>query len=147
MAMYKAPDWFTKNVANPALGLLVKLGMSPAGAHLLAVRGRKSGELRITPVNPLDFEGGRYLVAPRGETQWVRNLRAAGEAELRVGSKRQTVRATEVPTEERPEIIRAYLARWGSMTASQFGVGKDANDEDLKRIAPDHPVFRISEGG
>ncbi len=95
MAKYQRPDWVTKHLANPIIALLVKLGATPRGARILAVRGRKSGEWRTTPVNPLTLESGRYLVAPRGETQWVRNIRAAGGGELRAGSKREPIQVAD----------------------------------------------------
>ena len=143
--MYQKPGWFTKNVFNKAVELAVALGLKPAGAHVLAVRGRKSGEWRTVPVNPLDLDGQRYLVAPRGVTEWVRNLRASKSGEIRAGSRRHRFTAVELPDDEKPPILREYLERWGSVTAANFGVGKDASDEDLRRIAPAHPVFRITE--
>lgn len=146
MPKYDRPSWLTKSVSNALVMLLTKLGMSPAGAHTLVVRGRKSGEPRTVPVNPLDHDGARYLVAPRGNTEWVRNLRAAGEGELRVGSKRETFRANEVADGDKPPILRGYLERWGNVTRGSFGVGKEPAEEDLRRIAPDHPVFRITSG-
>jgi deazaflavin-dependent oxidoreductase (nitroreductase family) len=145
MARYQRPDWFTKHVFNPAVALLTKLGISFWGSRVLAVRGRKSGEMRTTPVNVLGFEGGRYLVAPRGHTQWVRNIRVSGEGELRVGRRTETVRVEEIADAEKPALLRAYLKRWKWEVGQFFGgVGPDASEEDLVRIAPDHPVFRIT---
>src|SRR5258707_13959817 len=77
MARYEKPDWLTQRVFNPLVSLLTNLGVSVRGSRILVVRGRKSGQIRTTPVNPLEIGGKRYLVAPRGETEWVRNLRAA----------------------------------------------------------------------
>lgn len=144
MARYKEPDWATKNVFNPALGLLMRMGLSVRGSRVLAVRGRRSGEWRTTPVNPLDLDGRRYLVAPRGNTQWVRNVRAGGETELRLGGKRERIRPVELPDEEKPEVLRGYLAKW-KMESGQFfdGVKDDSPDEDFRRIASNHPVYRI----
>jgi hypothetical protein len=82
---YVEPGWFTRNIFNRAIAGLTRLGVSVWGSRQLRVRGRTSGEWRSTPVNLLTFEGERFLVAPRGETQWVRNLRVAGTGELRVG--------------------------------------------------------------
>lgn len=141
---YTRPNWFVTNVGNKMIGLLVRLGMQPSGANLLTVPGRRSGKPRTTPVNPLEHNGARYLVAPRGETEWARNLRAAGEGELRVGGKAERIRVTEVAGEEKPPVIRAYLDRWYGFTGAYFGVAKDAPDEELRRIAPEHPVFRIA---
>lgn len=144
MPKYDKPGWFTTMVANPLIALMVKVGMSPAGAHILAVRGRKSGKWHTTPINPLDYEGARYLVAPRGETEWVRNLRAAGVAMLRLGTMIETVRAEEIGDEAKPPVLRAYLDRWARQTSGSFGVDASASDDDLKRIAPSHPAFRIA---
>ena len=126
---------------------LTRLGLSVAGSRILEVRGRKSGEWRRTPVNPLDFEGARYLVAPRGHTQWVKNLRSSSEGRLRVGWRTEHFRAAEIPDEENAPLLRAYLKRWKWEVGVFFGgVGPDSSAEELARIAPDHPVFRV-EGG
>ena len=145
MARYEQPGFFTKSVFNPLLMLLMRLGITFKGGHMLAVPGRKTGKIQTVPVNPLAFEGARYLVAPRGNTQWVRNVRAAGGAELRLGSKRERISATEVADAEKPPILRAYLANWESETKTFFGgVTHEAPDEKLREIAPNHPVFRIA---
>ncbi len=139
------PDWFTVNVLNRSITWLTRRGISLHGSWVLAVRGRKSGEWRHTPINPMEFEGARYLVAPRGHVQWTRNMRAAGGGELRLGRKVEAFTAVEVPDEEKPEILRAYLKRWQSDVGRFFdGIGPDSSDEELRRIAPRHPVFRIS---
>src|SRR5438105_10770400 len=109
---YVRPGWFTTHAFNRLVALLTRLGLSVYGSRIFAVRGRKSGEWRTTPVNLLVYRGERYLVAPRGVTQWVRNLRAVGEGELRVGRRTERFRATELPDEEKPSILRAYLKRW-----------------------------------
>jgi len=84
-------------------------------------------------------------VAPRGETQWVRNLRASGEGRLRKGRRMEQFTAAELPDQEKPPILRAYLKQWAWEVGAFFhGVGADAPDEDLRRIAPLHPIFRIS---
>ena len=129
---------------NDTVGRLTKMGISVYGSRVLAVKGRKSGEWRTTPVNPLRVDGTRYLVAPRGNTQWVRNLRVVGTGELRIGGKTEPFSATEVADDEKPAILRAYLKRW-KWEVNQFfgGVSPDAPDTELRRIAPDHPVFRI----
>lgn len=141
---FQEPGWFTKHVFNPIVAGLTRLGISLAGSRVLEVRGRKSGEWRRTPVNLLKFEGGRYLVAPRGDTQWVRNMRVSGEGRLVVGRRVEEFTATEVPEDERPPLLRAYLEKWKWEVGAFFGgVGPDASDEELRRIAPDHPAFRI----
>ena len=142
---YQQPGWFTRNVFNRTVAVLTRLGVSVWGSRELRVRGRKSGEWRTTPVNLLTHDGVRYLVAPRGETQWVRNLRAAGTGELRVGRRVEPFRATEMADADKPEILRSYLRRW-KMEVGVFFDGVDANsaEHELLRIAADHPVFRIS---
>jgi len=143
-ARFQRPGWFTVHVSNRIVAALTRAGLSVRGSRVLAVRGRKTGEWRTTPVNLLVLDGTRYLVAPRGHTQWVRNLRAAGEGELRVGRRVERFRATELADDEKPPILSAYLKRWKMETGVFFGgVGPDAPDEELRRIAPDHPVFRI----
>src|SRR5450432_4886515 len=101
---YVRPGWFTKHVFNPAVALLTRLGISVWGSRQLRVRGRKSGEWRTTPVNLLTVDDVRYLVAPRGQAQWVRNLRAAGQGELRVGRRTQRFTATEMADADKPPV-------------------------------------------
>lgn len=142
---YQPPDWFTRNIFNPVVAGLTRAGISVWGSRVLEVRGRKSGTPRRTPVNLLTVGGSRYLVAPRGHTQWVRNLRAAGEGELLLGRRREHFRATEVADTAKEEILRAYLRRWTWEVGKFFGgVGPESPAADLDRIAPDHPVFLIS---
>ena len=131
-------------IFNATVGQLTKMGISVYGSRVLAVRGRKSGEWRTTPVNPLTIDGQRYLISPRGNTQWVRNMRAAGGGELRIGRRVEKFTATELPPEERPAVLRAYLKKWKFEVGVFFqGVGPDATEEKMLAIAPDHPVFRI----
>jgi deazaflavin-dependent oxidoreductase (nitroreductase family) len=141
---YVRPGWFTKRVFNPTIARLTRAGLSVWGSRELRVRGRKSGEWRTTPVNLLTYEADRYLVAPRGETQWVRNVRVAGAGELRVGRRTESFRATELADEEKVPILRAYLKRWKAEVGVFFdGVSAKSSDDELRRISPDHPVFRI----
>jgi deazaflavin-dependent oxidoreductase (nitroreductase family) len=145
VAHYKRPDWFTKHVFNPAVAGLTRLGVSVAGSRVLEVPGRKSGQPRRTPVNLMTLNGKRYLVAPRGHTQWVRNLRASGSGRLLVGRRAEGFSAVELADDDKPAPLRAYLKRWKWESGQFFGgVGPDAPDAELRRIAPDHPVFRIS---
>lgn len=144
-AHFKEPGWFTRNVFNRLVALLTRLGLSVAGSRVLEVKGRKSGEWRRTPVNLLAYEGERYLVAPRGNTQWVRNMRVAGGGRLVLGRHAEEFSATEVGEDEKPALLRAYLAKWKWEVGAFFdGVGPDSPDEELRRIGPDHPAFRIS---
>jgi len=100
--------------------------------------------LRRTPVNLLTFEGQRYLVAPRGNTQWARNLRAGGEGRLLVGRRSETFRAAELADEQKPLVLRAYLQRWKFEVGVFFdGVGPESSEAELLAAAPKHPVFRL----
>ncbi len=144
MPKYDRPGRTTRGLLNPIVEFCTRLGISVWGSRVLAVRGRVSGEWRTNPVNLLPFQGTRYLVAPRGETQWVRNLRAAHEGELRVGRRVERFRAVELSDVEKPPVLRAYLRRWKWETGAFFeGVGPEAPEADLQRIAPLHPVFRV----
>jgi deazaflavin-dependent oxidoreductase (nitroreductase family) len=142
---FKRPGWFTKNVFNRIVAALTRLGLSVWGSRVLEVRGRNSGQWRRTPVNLLTHEGMRYLVAPRGETQWVRNLRASGEGRLCLGRRCEPFMAVEVVEPAgKAQILRAYLKRWKAEVGVFFeGVGPDSPEEELLRVAPRHPVFRI----
>jgi deazaflavin-dependent oxidoreductase (nitroreductase family) len=142
---YKKPGWFTTHVFIQIVAGLTRMGISVWGSRVLEVRGRTSGEPRRTPVNLLSFDGVQYLVAARGETQWVRNLRVAGDGALLVGRRRETFTAEELPDGEKPEVLRAYLKRWKAEVGVFFdGVTATSADPELDRIAPQHPVFRIT---
>ena len=142
---YIKPGWFTTRIANPVVAFWARrLGVGLKGARVLSVRGRTTGAWHSTPVNPLTFGGQRYLVAPRGETHWVRNIRVSREARLTLGRRTEIVRVEEIADSAKPPILRAYLREW-AWEVNQFfgGVDADASDEALARIAPRHPVFRI----
>ena len=124
MAYYK-PSAFTKKVFNP---VAMKLGL--AGTKPLEVRGRSTGEMRRIPVIPVEHDGGRYIVSTRGESEWVRNVRAAGEIELD-GAR---LSATELPVAERPPIISAYREKAGKTVDTYWKKLPDPAD---------HPVFRL----
>ncbi len=131
---------------NTVVARLTRMGVSVYGSRILAVRGRRTGEWRITPVNLLEYRGQQYLVAPRGITQWVRNVRAGSEVELRIGSRRERVRLVEIPDGEplKIELVRTYLRKWAFEVGVFFeGVNADAPDQELKRIAPKHPAFQV----
>jgi deazaflavin-dependent oxidoreductase (nitroreductase family) len=142
---YLEPGWFTRNVFNRPVRRLTLLGVSIWGSRVLRVRGRKSGEWRATPVNLLTVEGQRYLVAPRGDAQWVRNLRAAGSGELKLGRRSEPFAAEELSDDAKPSILREYLRRW-KFEVGMFFEDLDANspDERLAEVARGFPVFRIA---
>jgi len=142
---YQQPGWFTRNVFNRLVAGLTRLGVSVWGSRELRVRGRTSGEWRRTPVNLLQHDGRRYLVAPRGRTQWVRNLEVAGSGELRVGRRVETFHATPVADADKVAILRDYLRRWKMEVGVFFGgVGPDSSDAEIAAIAPGYPVFLIT---
>jgi deazaflavin-dependent oxidoreductase (nitroreductase family) len=142
---FQRPGWLTQHVFNPMVALLTRLGLPLAGSRVLEVRGRKTGEPHTTPVNPLSMDGVRYLVAPRGQTHWVRNLRARREGRLLHGRRAEDFMAVEVDDDEKPPILREYLRRWKWEVGQFFGgVGPESEESELLRIAPDHPVFRIT---
>ncbi|MEV6652499.1 nitroreductase family deazaflavin-dependent oxidoreductase [Streptomyces sp. NPDC051219] len=144
MAHYIRPGRFD-NVVNGTIGWLARRGISLAGTNELSVLGRKSGEWRRVPVNPLPYEGGPYLVSARGHSEWVRNMRAAGGGKLRIGRKTRTFTAVELSDHEKPEILRTYLERWGWEVGRFFGeVNANSSDEELRAAAPKHPVFRLT---
>ena len=145
---FKRPGWFTKHVFNRTVAAFTRLGLSVWGSRVLEVRGRKSGQWRRTPVNLLSLDGERYLVAPRGETEWVRNIRVSHGGRLVLGRRAEPFDAVEVSDEAaKVPILRAYLRRWKAEVGVFFeGVGPDSSDDELRQIAPRHPVFRISAG-
>ena len=143
---YQQPGVVTRRVMNPLVAFLTRRGLPLAGSAVLGVPGRTTGEMRTTPVNPLTHDGVRYLLAARGQTQWVRNLRVSGWAELTVGRRTERVTAREItePAEIVP-VLRAYLKAWAWEVGAFFeGVGADASDEELAAIADRHPVFVIT---
>ena len=143
---YQRPGWFTTNVFNRLVATLTRVGVSVYGSRVLEVKGRKSGEWRQTPVNLLRYDGTDYLVAPRGHTQWVKNLRASGQGRLRVGRRTEPFTGVELADDEKPPLLRAYLKKWKFEVGVFFGgVGPESSDEELRRIAPDHPVFRLTQ--
>jgi deazaflavin-dependent oxidoreductase (nitroreductase family) len=139
---YNKPTGLTKFI-NTTLRQFASIGLSPRDTVAVQVRGRKSGKMRSNVVTYVEHDGARYLVAPRGTTEWVRNVRAAGgEASLKHG-RAKPVRLVEVPEPERAPIIRSYLKKMPAMVRREFGVEADSPDADIQRIAPNHPVFRI----
>ncbi|MGI8723611.1 MAG: nitroreductase/quinone reductase family protein [Geodermatophilaceae bacterium] len=164
-AHYQPPGWLTRNLLNRGIARLTRMGLSVAGSRVLRVRGRVTGQVRANPVNVLSLGRARYLVAPRGRTDWVRNLRVAGTGELVVGRRVETFTATEIAgrsdnaqrtagqTAERAAeqadalviaVLRAYLRRWKWEVGPFFdGVGPDSTDAELLSIAPRHPIFGI----
>jgi len=145
MTMYHKPSGFVKTM-NGFFGRLASWGLIPGGTALLQVKGRRSGQTRSTAVTWVEHDGQRYLVAPRGNTEWARNVKAAtGEAVLK-HRESERVRLEEVPVDQRAPIIQAYLKKTARVTKREFRMEPDAPIEEFQRIAPDHPVFRITSG-
>lgn len=132
MVFMKAVRWLTDH------------GVSLMGSRVLTVPGRRTGTPQSVPVNLLHLDGERFLVAPRGNTQWVRNVRAAGAAELRVGRRVEPVQLVEVPVADRVPALRVYLQRWG-WEVGRFveGLTTKSTDAELAAAAPGMPVFRV----
>ncbi|MFG1925122.1 nitroreductase/quinone reductase family protein [Cryptosporangium sp. NPDC048952] len=142
---YLEPGWFIRNVFNRAIQALTQAGVSIAGSRVLRVRGRTSGEWRENPVNLLSHDGARYLIAPRGQTQWVRNLRVSGQGELRVGRRVEAFTALELGDDVKLPVLREYLRKWGWEVGQFFeGIDKNSSDAEVSAIAPGFPVFRLS---
>ena len=143
---YVQPNWFTRNVFNRIVAWLTTIGLSVYGSRVLAVKGRKTGAWHTIPVNLLELRGQRYLVAPRGVTQWVRNVRAGSAAELRLGGRSERVKLLEIPDDDplKLDLLREYLRKWAFEVGVFFeGVDARAPEAELRRIAPNHPVFRV----
>ena len=143
---YLRPGWFTRNVFNRIMHTFTKLGLSVRGSRVLRVRGRTSGAWRTVPVNPLTVDGRTYLVAPRGVTEWVRNIRVAGGGELQLGRTSRAITVAELTDDDaKVALLRAYLTAWKMEVGAFFdGVGPDAPDADLRQIAPGYPVFVVT---
>jgi deazaflavin-dependent oxidoreductase (nitroreductase family) len=139
--VYKKPSGAVKKM-NSFMGWLFARGIGSKRWVQLQHIGRKSGKTYATAVNWTEYEGQRYLVAPRGETQWVRNVRAAGGQAVIKRGKTQSVRLEELPVEQRPPIIKQYVGENG-VVKGEFGVEPKDPIERYQEIAPNHPVFRI----
>ena len=148
-AHYRKPGFLTRHVFNKGVAGLTRLGVSVWGSRVLESRGRSTGKPRQTPVNLLTVEGDHYLVSPRGESQWVRNVRAdGGRLVLILGRRRETWMAQEVTGPDRIEILRAYLRRWKAEVGVFFdGVSAASSDEEIAAIAGRHPVFALRPAG
>jgi deazaflavin-dependent oxidoreductase (nitroreductase family) len=140
---YLAPDRSTE-IFNAITKWLTARGVSLLGSRVLSVRGRKSGQMRSTIINLFTYEGSRYLLAPRGHTEWVRNLRAAGEGELRLGRRVEHFTPIEIADAEKEPLIRLYLRKWAWETGAFFdGLKADSPASEIEAAAAGFPVFRV----
>ena len=140
--IFREPS-IAEKIFNRVFGFLVGLGLGFSYNYLLQVRGRKSGKLYSTPIDLLEYNGQRFLVAPRGRTQWVRNAEAAGEITLKKGSSRQRFRLRPLSEAEKPEILKAYLDTFKREVQRYFPVAAGSPPEAFVEIAPDYPVFEL----
>jgi deazaflavin-dependent oxidoreductase (nitroreductase family) len=132
-----------ERIFNRTFGFLVGLGLGPSHIYLLQVRGRKTGKLFSTPVDLLELQGKRYLVAPRGRTQWVRNAEAAGEITLKKGSTIQKFHLRRIPEAEKPRILKAYLDSFKREVQRYFSIPAGSPPEQFAAIAASYPAFEL----
>jgi deazaflavin-dependent oxidoreductase (nitroreductase family) len=128
---------------NRIFGFFVGLGLGFPYNYLLQVRGRKSGKIYSTPINLLELRGKRFLVAPRGRTQWVRNAEAAGEVTLKKGSTRQKYRLRPLTTAEKPEVLKAYLDTFRREVQRYFPVPAGSPLEAFAKLTESYPAFEL----
>ncbi len=145
------PDSFQREspldrLFNRLMGCALKFGIAPSYMRLLEVRGRKSGKTFTTPVNLLEFQGRRWLVAARGETAWARNARASGRVVLRRGARSESLTVREVADADKPEVIKAFVDNFASQVQRFFEVKAGSPVEAFRASAPRTPVFELSSG-
>ena len=146
-ANYRKPGLLTRKIMNPFVVVMMRLGVSIWGSRILEVPGRTSGLPRRTPVNLLELDGRRYLVSPRGDGQWVKNVRSnGGRLDLLLGHRRQGYAAQELSDDEKSPVLRAYLRKWKMEVGMFFdGVTAASDEVEVQRIAPSHPIFVLTE--
>lgn len=144
---YEEPNRAAR-AANSMIRWLAEMGIGIAGTRALRVRGRKTGKQRAVVINLLTIDGVDYLVSPRGNTQWARNVRAAGVVEIGPRWRRTSARVTEVDDTAKPEVLRRYLARWyWQVKGYVAGLTPDSSDEQFRAAAPTIPVFALAQAG
>ena len=137
------PPTAPERVFNRVFGFLVGLGFGFKHNYLLQVRGRKSGKLYSTPIDLLERSGKRYLVAPRGRTQWVRNAESAGEVTLKKGKLQQSFRLRALSDQEKPEILKAYLDQFKKEVQRYFAVPAGSPAEAFRELVQSYPAFEL----
>jgi deazaflavin-dependent oxidoreductase (nitroreductase family) len=135
-----------ERIFNKIFGALVGLGLAPRYNYLVEVRGRKTGRVYSTPISILELGRRRFLVAPRGRAQWVRNAEAAGEVVLKRGSSRRRFRIRPVSNDEKVEILKAYLDRYKLAVQRYFPVPAGADAVAFVPVADRYPVFELLDG-
>jgi deazaflavin-dependent oxidoreductase (nitroreductase family) len=139
---FRAPSAVEK-VFNRLFGFLVGLGIGRSYHHLLEVSGRKTGKTYSTPVDVLEMNGKKFLVAPRGRTQWVRNAEAAGEVTLKRGSLRQKYRLRALGVEEKLPVLKGYLDAFKSEVQRYFPVQAGSAVEEFRVVEGNYPAFEL----
>jgi deazaflavin-dependent oxidoreductase (nitroreductase family) len=142
---YLAPS-ATERWFNSLFGVLVGWGLGLSYNYLLQVQGRKTGRIYSTPVNVLDYQGKRFLVAPRGETQWVRNAIASGHVWLKRGRSREQFVLRVLENRDKPALLSEYLNRYKTAVQRYFPVQAGAPLEAFSKIAANYPVFELTRG-
>jgi deazaflavin-dependent oxidoreductase (nitroreductase family) len=140
--MYKRPTKLTQ-IFNRITSWFAARGLMPAKTVQVEVKGRRSGEMRTMVINSVDYEGQSYFVSTRGESEWVRNVRAAGGEVVIQRAGRKRARLEELPAEQRAPIIKKYLGENAMVTRRQFEMDPKAPLSEFEGIADRHPVFRI----
>ena len=128
---------------NRLFGVLVGRGFGLSHNYLLQVQGRKTGRIYETPVNLLLVDGKRYLVAPRGNTQWVRNARSSGEIWLKKGRRRNRFQVKELPDEDKPRLLKLYLDQFHTTVRRYFPVPAGSDPERFVPLSAQYPVFEL----
>jgi deazaflavin-dependent oxidoreductase (nitroreductase family) len=142
LSAFRAPS-AGERVFNRIFGFLVGLGLGFSYNYLLQVRGRKSGKIYSTPIDLLELGGKRFLVAPRGYTQWVRNAEAAGEVTLKKGSKREKFGLRALSDQEKPAILKAYLDQFRREVQRYFPVAAGSPMEAFGELVQSYPAFEL----
>lgn len=146
-AQYFLKPSLAERIFNRIFAVAIGLGLGLGHNYVVEVRGRKSGRIFSAPIDLLEFEGRRYLVAPRGETNWVRNARAAGRVALRKGRRREEFAVREVGAAHRPELLKAYLDRFALTVQRYFPLPRESPASEFIPIAERYPVFELSAAG
>jgi deazaflavin-dependent oxidoreductase (nitroreductase family) len=139
---FQSPSGFERNL-NRAFGFFVGLGLAPSYCYLLQVRGRNTGKIYAMPVNLLEINGKKYLVAPRGRTQWVRNAEAEGAITLKKGKQTERYRLRPVTGAEKLQTLKVYLDRFHGAVQRYFSVPAGSPAEQFESIADNHPAFEL----
>lgn len=141
-AAFRAPS-AVERAFNKVFGFLVGMGLGFSYNYLLQVKGRKSGKIYSTPIDLLERGGKRFLVAPRGRTQWVRNAEAAGEVTLKKGSQRQQFKLRALSDQEKPEILKGYLDQFKREVQTYFPVPAGSPVEAFRELVENYPAFEL----